>query len=305
MRLRERAERCSAVRDRVLGLVRWLLAPATDEVPKAQAGGAVFLRVLLALMWLHNVGWKIPPDFDSLSHFTAYAVSDPVFPPYSWIVEHVVLPNIEGFGWGVLAAETALAVMLLTGAWVRVAAALGVAQSIAIALSVALAPHEWVWSYWLMIGGHIAILFSSAGRVFAVDAVRDHHGSARRLAQWWGGIALVVGTVAALGSLQDPLTARGFSVTPWDHSAISFGRYNLLGALLLVLAGLLLIAAARRGPSMLGLVAAGPCAVAALVTYAQVGFTDPVLGDNQTAAALLLSIALVAAATSRPWGSHK
>lgn len=51
-----------------------------------------------------------------------------------------------------LIAETTLAVLLLTGAWVRLAAALGLAQSVAIALSVAFAPNAWPWSYWMMIG---------------------------------------------------------------------------------------------------------------------------------------------------------
>ncbi len=99
-------------------------------------------------------------------------MSHPVFPPYSWLVEHVVLKAFTPFGWLVLIAETTLAVLLLTGTWVRLAAAIWVAQSVAIALSVAFAPYEWPWSYWLMIGAHAVILFSSAGRVLAVDGGR-------------------------------------------------------------------------------------------------------------------------------------
>jgi len=84
-----------------------------------------------------------------------------------------------------LIAETTLAVLLLTGTWVRLAAAIGVAQSVAIALSVAFAPYEWPWSYWLMIGAHAVILFSSAGRVLAVDGVRAGLPS-RRTWAWCG-----------------------------------------------------------------------------------------------------------------------
>ena len=104
--------------------VRWLLAPATDDVPRYQAVGVAVLRILVGLLWLYNVAWKRAPDFgqeaeNGLFKFTSYAVSDPVLPPFSWGVENVVLPNFALFGWGVLVAETALAVLLLTGAWVR------------------------------------------------------------------------------------------------------------------------------------------------------------------------------------------
>ncbi|MGW0820308.1 Rv1678 family membrane protein [Streptomyces sp. NPDC002845] len=281
-------------------LLRWLFAPATDDVRREQAVAASFLRVLLGLMWLYNVAWKRPPNFgeDSgtgLYKFTAFAVSHPVFPPYSWIVEHAVLPNITVFGWVVLVVETALAVMLVTGAWVRLAGALGVAQSVAIALSVAYAPHEWPWAYWLMIGAHVVILFSSAGRVFAVDAVRSGVGSARPLGLVWGAITVVAGAVAVLGTAgDDPLAARGYALGSSDPS-ISLGAYNLVGGLVLVVVGVLVLVAARGGIVLLGRAAALVAVVAALSLHAQIGFTDPFLGGNAASAAFLLSVAVVAA----------
>ncbi|MGC9541936.1 Rv1678 family membrane protein [Streptomyces sp. UG1] len=282
--------------------LRWLFAPAADSVPRGQAGGAAFLRVLLGLMWLHNVSWKVPPDFGDadggLYKWTAFAVSHPVFPPYSWAVEKAVLPNIEVFGWGVLLAESALAVLLLTGAWVRLAAALGVGMSLSIGLSVAEAPHEWPWAYWLMIGAHVAILFSSAGRAFAVDALRAGLGSARGLGQVWGAIVVVIGALAVAGSAgDDALAASGHDVKAGDLM-ISFGRYNLVGSLVLVLAGVLLLFAARGGSALLGRAAAAVAAGAALTLHAQIGFSDPLLGGTATSAALLLSVALVAAAVA-------
>ncbi|MCP3821703.1 hypothetical protein NLX86_27505 [Streptomyces sp. A3M-1-3] len=77
-------------------LVRWLFAPAAEDVPRGHAAAAVFLRVLLlGLMWLYNVEWKRPPGFSGLTHFASFAVSHPVLPPFSWVVEHLVLPHIE------------------------------------------------------------------------------------------------------------------------------------------------------------------------------------------------------------------
>ena len=275
--------------------VRWLLAPATDDVPRYQAVGAAVLRILVGLLWLYNVAWKRAPDFgqdaeNGLFKFTSYAVSDPVLPPFSWGVENVVLPNFALFGWGVLVAETALAVLLLTGAWVRVAALVGIAQSVAIALSVAFAPHEWPWSYWLLIGAHVLLLASSAGRVLAVDAVRAGlPGSREALGRVWGVLTVLVGLVSLLGSFDDPLAARGPGLRSTDLS-ISLGEYNLVGAIVLIAAGVLLLLPVRPA----ALLAAVIAALGALSLHAQLGFRDPVLGGSATSAAYLFSVALVA-----------
>jgi hypothetical protein len=281
----------------------WLLGPATDPVPRANAVGAASLRILVGLMWLYNVSWKNAPDFgedagSGLFRFTSYAVDHPVFPPYSWAVEHVVLPAFTAFGWLVLVLETALAVLLLTGAWVRVAAALGVAQSLAIGLSVAFAPHEWPWSYLLMVGAHGLLLVSSAGRVLAVDAVRAGVTPGRTLGQVWGGVTALVGAVCVVLSVGDPLDARGPGVR-WGEMEIGLGEYNLVGGLVLLVAGVLLVLAARGGAAWPGWAASGLSAVAALSLYVQLGFTDPLLGGTPTSAAYFICVAVVGAVLGR------
>ena len=286
--------------------LRWIASPAVDEVPRGQALAATTLRVLLGLMWLYNVAWKQAPDFgqdagNGLYKFTSYAVSHPVLPPYSWVVEHVVLPNFQVFGWVVLAAETALAVLLLTGAWVRAAAAVGVAQSIAIALSVAYAPAEWPWSYWLMIGAHVVILFGSAGRVLSVDAVRAGLSRGRALVQVWGGLSVLLGLVTLVGSLNDPLAPRGYQVGSGDLS-VSLGEYNAVGGLVLLLTGALLLAAPRAGAvtgARLAMTGAGLALVAAVSLYVQLGFSDPLLGGSATSAAYFLCLTVVGVAVTR------
>jgi len=286
--------------------LRWLVGPAVDKVPHGHARAAAALRVLLGLMWLYNVSWKRAPDFgqdagNGLFKFTSYAVSHPVLPPYSWIVEHLVLPHFQVFGWVVLAAETALAVLLLTGTWVRAAATLGIAQSVAIALSVAYAPAEWPWSYWLMIGAHVVILFSSAGRVLSVEAVLAGLSRSTSLLRVWGVLAVIVGLVTVLGSLHDPLSAHGYDVGSSDLS-VSLGSYNVVGGLVLLLTGALLLAAQRMDSGAVRrrftLTAAGLALVSAASLYVQLGFSDPVLGGSATSAAYLLCLAAVALAAA-------
>ncbi len=291
--------------DKLRSLASWVLAPDTDEVPRRQAVGLAFLRVTVGLMWLYNVAWKVPADFgrdsgNGLYYFTGLAVEHPVLPPYSWLVESLILPNISAFGWLVLAAETALAVLLLSGTYVRAAALLGIAQSVAIALSVAYAPEEWPWSYWLMIAAHVALVVGSSGRTFSVDAVRARVAPLARLQRAWGVLAVVVGLYSVVASFGDPLAARGPGLRSTDPS-LSLGVYNLLGGLVVLLVGVGLLLAAR-GVRVAAPVAAGLALVAALLLRVQIGFTDPWLGGNATSVAVLLILAVVALADRLPTG---
>jgi thiosulfate dehydrogenase [quinone] large subunit len=140
--------------------------------------GLAAVRVGVALLWVQNAGWKTPPDFGAndspvsgLRKFTGYAVEHEVFPPYAWLVDNVVLPNFTLFGWLVLLVEAALGAFLLIGLATRFWAAVGIAQTLAITLSVLNAPEEWHWSYFLMLIAHVALLATAAGRSYGLDGL--------------------------------------------------------------------------------------------------------------------------------------
>ena len=286
--------------------------PAVESSTRASATSLACLRVLAGLLWLYNVSWKRPPDFgrdsgNGLYGFTQSAVENPVFPPYSWVVEHVVLPNFLAFGWMVLIVETLLAVLLLTGTLVRLAALIGIGQSLAIGLSVAGTPGEWPWAYWMMIGIHVALLFTSAGRVAAVDAVRaeasnsvgSSRPSAPRLLLGWGAVVGLTGLIAvALAIDEDPLASVGSQLGGPDLS-ISLGSYNVIGAVtLLVVAGAMCAAAATKRRE-LALGSAAVAVLAALSLYVQLSRSDVWLGGSNTSAAFFLCAAVVSGATAR------
>lgn len=134
------------------------------------------LRCGVALMWIQNVAWKIPPDFgrakeNGLYFWASQAVAHSVVPPYSAFVDNIVLPNIEIFGWFTLLVEGGLGAFLLIGLATRFWAVVGIGQTLAITLSVLSAPHEWHWSYYLMALAHLAIFATAAGRSYGVDGV--------------------------------------------------------------------------------------------------------------------------------------
>jgi len=135
------------------------------------------LRLTAGFLWLSNVGWKVPPDFgrsedgcSGLCRSVDEGANNGVIAPWSWLMENVVAPNLTLFGYLTLLTEFTLAVLLLSGTLTRLAALVGVAQSLAIGLSVANAEGEWYWSYLLMIALHVAVLGLAAGRVYGVDA---------------------------------------------------------------------------------------------------------------------------------------
>ncbi|MGV8911464.1 MAG: DoxX family protein [Rhodoglobus sp.] len=144
--------------------------------PRFSGAALALLRIGVAVLWMQNAAWKVPPDFGreadkGLYFWATHAVDNPVFAPYSWFVETVFLPNIEIFGWGVLLAETALGAFLLIGLATRLWALIGIAQTIAITLSVLNTPNEWHWSYYLMLLAHVVLFATAAGRHFGIDGL--------------------------------------------------------------------------------------------------------------------------------------
>jgi thiosulfate dehydrogenase [quinone] large subunit len=159
-----RDERATELRLDAMGHERW--AARTMAV----------VRMAVALLWLTNTGWKLPPDFGeegggSLYGYTVDAVEHPVFDPYSAMVESMILPNFQTFGWLVWITEISLGAFLLVGLATRFWAIVGAVQSAAIGLSVAFAPEEWPWAYYLMVAAHLALLATAAGRTWGLDEI--------------------------------------------------------------------------------------------------------------------------------------
>lgn len=271
------------------------------------AGGQVALsglRLLVGLMWLENLVWKVPPDFgeqrgDGLYLWTHRAVEFPVWTPFRWLVERVVLPNFTAFGWAVFVIESALAVLLLTGTAVRLAALLGIAQSVAIGLSVAEAPGEWPWAYAMMIGIHAVLLFAPSARYAAVDAVRSattRSGArllARRLLGGWGVVLGLIGLVAVWLAVRNGRPM----IVGLPRLQLSLGDYNLRGGLVLVGIAVAMLVAAILGWRVLTLVAAVVAVAAAVTVYVQFGRTGVWLGGTPSTAAVFVSAAVISCAT--------
>jgi hypothetical protein len=285
---------------------------AATALPTWVSGVALTgLRLLVGLLWLWNVFWKVPPDFGEdkrtgLYFWTRLGVDFPVFPPHSWLLEHLVLPNFTAFGWLTFGVESLLAVLLLTGTAVRLAALIGIGQSLAIGLTVAEAPNEWPWAYAMMIGIHAVLLLTASAQYAAVDAVRaaaaggDGGPAARRLVAGWGVVLGLVGIVAVVVSSDKGFRApNGDLVGSWDLE-VGVGTYNMLAALILLAVSVLMLAGALMRSRILALVGGLLALAAAVSIYVQWGRTEIWLGATATTAAVFLCAAVVVAATAKP-----
>ncbi len=146
--------------------------PFGDRVTRALT---LLLRLSMGVFWFLGAGWKDPPDFGEttgkgLYKFTVYGLDHPTIAPWSWIIEHVVLPNFRLFGWITFAVEWSLAIFLLLGLATRFWGLVGAAWSISIGLTVANGPEEWYWTYLLMMLANLALVALAAGRVGGLDA---------------------------------------------------------------------------------------------------------------------------------------
>lgn len=272
------------------------------------------VRIIVGLMWFQNAGWKTPPDFGKrngrgLYGYTESAVSHEVFAPYAFFVKNVVLKNFTFFGWVTLLMEASLGAFLILGLHTRIWALLGVVQSLAIAFSVLHVEHEWPWSYYLMVAAHLGLFAMDAGNHWGLDELR---GRLRLNATAWQRPALVIGAITSI------VGATSFVKASGKAFGASFGTYlgpsspspkgyelslialNRRGAVIVVVLGLMLVAAGATRVRPVTLVVTAVSAVLAMLLLFQFernprgalegGFT----GGNGSTFSFMLGLALAA-----------
>ncbi len=79
---------------------------------------------------------------------------------------------------------------------------------------------------------------------------------------------------------------------------MSLGRYNVLGAVVLLVVAALMVVGASLHRRELALIAAALAVLAAVSMYLQLSRTDVWLGGSNTSAAFFLSAAVVSGATA-------
>lgn len=136
------------------------------------------VRIALGLIWLTSLSWKLPPTFDceegegeGLCFWMEEMV---VYSHFDWhrdFVEDVALPNYEIIGYLVVGSELLAGLLLVFGLFTRFGALLGFLMSTNLYIGLSASPFEWEWIYLMMMGLHLLVLATAAGRYFGLDAL--------------------------------------------------------------------------------------------------------------------------------------
>ncbi len=135
------------------------------------------VRGIVGLMWWQQSLWKVPPDFDSLRHWVEEIIGNAAFPIQARLVENVVLPNFQAFGYLIYALEVLIGVSLLIGLFVRASATIGALMILNIYLGLYRSETEWPWTYAFLVLLMILLAVERYGRSLGADALIAARGS--------------------------------------------------------------------------------------------------------------------------------
>ena len=150
-----------------------LAAGDVDRMAWTLAG----LRLLAGIIWLANLTWKLPPNFgrddpEGLLYSFRRAEQYAVVGPLRDLVHNLVIPHFTVFGWLVFGVELAAGVFLTLGFMTRLGGLIGTTQAIVIMALVVRAPHEWVWTYVMLVTLNALSLFAPTNARLSLDRFR-------------------------------------------------------------------------------------------------------------------------------------
>jgi thiosulfate dehydrogenase [quinone] large subunit len=133
-------------------------------------------RILYGVLWWQQSRWKVPSDDfgrksgGGLWYWVHQEIQFPTFPAYRDFLVNVMVPHWTLFGWMTLITETSIAVTLFLGFFTRLGSLVALGMAINITLGILNVPHEWGWTYTMLIMFPVLFLLTDAGRSFGLDA---------------------------------------------------------------------------------------------------------------------------------------
>ncbi len=168
----------------------------TPEAPVVLGNGNLLVlalvRIFVGYLWFQQLFWKMPPDFAGLRRYVVEEGQFTFVPGYSYIIQHVFLPNFILLGAATWTAELLVGISLMFGFLSRFGALLSILLAAQLYAGLAVARGEWYWTYGMLVLLGIALTAIPAGRRLGVDqwlATRLRAGSGtnrvRRVLQWF------------------------------------------------------------------------------------------------------------------------
>jgi len=158
----QKASAASASRERAA-----TTAPIT--LSERSITGLALIRIFVGYLWFQQLSWKMPPTFKGLHPYLVKEGMHTILPGYSYIIQHVFLPNFILLAAGVWTAELLVSLCLIFGIFTRFGALLSVLLSLQLYFGLAFARGEWYWTYGMLVLLGLAIATVPAGRRFGLD----------------------------------------------------------------------------------------------------------------------------------------
>jgi thiosulfate dehydrogenase [quinone] large subunit len=160
--------------------------PRAEEAAAPRAGswlGAVaplwplgLARLLYGYLWWQQSAWKVPSDDfgrksgGGLWYWVQQEIQHPTLTAYRDFLVNVMIPHWTFFGWMTLITETFISVTLILGLFTRLGSLAAIGMAANITIGILNVPHEWGWTYVMLIMLPALFLLTDAGRSFGVDA---------------------------------------------------------------------------------------------------------------------------------------
>ncbi len=127
------------------------------------------VRIFIGYLWFQQLFWKLPPNFPNLHNYIVEEAKYTIVPGYSFILNHLFLPNFTLLATGTWIAELLVGLSLLFGVFTRFGALLATLLALQLYVGLAYAPGEWYWTYGMLVLLGIAVATIPAGRRLGVD----------------------------------------------------------------------------------------------------------------------------------------
>ena len=155
-----------------------------STIPASEASGATpapitlserssmvfaLIRIFVGYLWFQQLSWKMPPSFKGLHPYLVKEGMYTILPGYSYIVQHIFLPNFILLAACVWTAELIVGLCLIFGIFTRFGALLSALLALQLYLGLAFAPGEWYWTYGMLVLLGLVIATVPAGRRLGID----------------------------------------------------------------------------------------------------------------------------------------
>jgi len=133
-------------------------------------------RIVYGLLWWQQSKWKVPSDDfgrksgGGLWYWVHQEIQFPTVTAYRDFLVNVMIPHWTFFGWMTLITETFIGATLILGLFTRLGALVALGMATNITIGILSVPHEWGWTYTMLIMLAAIFLLTGAGRSIGVDA---------------------------------------------------------------------------------------------------------------------------------------